>query len=171
MPPFHTQRRRENQHLRQFRYVTFKSVDKKGTMRGTRNGNLSSKSRQLRESSRCLVKTRLRETCGSLPLKHCWSIVKSSMRLRMRIQTLQKDFDWRKRNCSEKLKKLICIETQRRKRKPKRRRRKMMKPQILTARKRKSLNLKKIQKHQKDLRKKFRSWDKETPSKRLLIRN
>ena len=90
---FHTLRRKGNQRPKQFLFETFKSVDKKEKMRGKKNGNLSSESRQQRESSHCLVKTRLRETCGYLLLKHYLSIEKSSMRLRMKIQTLQKDFD------------------------------------------------------------------------------
>lgn len=157
MRHFHTQRRRENQHRRQFLYETFKSVDKKEKMRGKKNGSLSSESRQQRESSHCSVKTRLRETCGYLLLKHYLSIEKNSMRLRMKIQTLQKDFDWKKRNSNERLKRSICIETQRRRRKQRKRRRRMMKHQILMARRRKSQSLKKIQKFQKDLKKKSKS--------------
>lgn len=93
MQRFHIQRRKENQLPKQFRFVTFKSVDKKGKMRDIKNGNLSSKSKQRRESSLCLDKTRLRETCGSLLSKHYLNIERNSMRLRMKIQTLQKDFD------------------------------------------------------------------------------
>lgn len=156
-PPFHTQRRKESRHPKQFLSETFKSVDKKGKMRVKRNGNLSLESRQLKGNSLCSVKTRLRGTCGCLLLKHCWSIVKSSMRLRMKIQTLQKDFDWKKKNYRERLKKLICIEIQRRRRKQRKRRRRMKKLQILMARKRKSQSLKKIQKCQKDLKKKLKS--------------